>query len=211
MRCFSQEGVAEGRARSQRAVAQKSLKEESDEEEDYDERELEREAAVLEGAKRQRKKSIGHQKRKSDANAMEIEADETQSVAGSSKSNAKDKEDKVGKATKPKPKSTKAESMKPKSAAAKSKTSVISVPPVQSPSTLPESSVPPSLDISGGDAEMTSAFAEQAEVRPKPKKPRKPRKSTDGGKYVPPKGEEESTDEEPVDIDRPKRKKRKSA
>lgn len=202
--------MAEGRARSQRAVAQKSLKEESDEEEDYDERELEREAAVLEGAKRQRKKSIGHQKRKSDANAMEIEADETQSVAGSSKSNAKDKEDKVGKATKPKPKSTKAESMKPKSAAAKSKTSVISVPPVQSPSTLPESSVPPRLDISGGDAEMTSAFAEQAEVRPKPKKPRKPRKSTDGGKYVPPKGEE-STDEEPVDIDRPKRKKRKSA
>lgn len=211
MRCFSQDDPAEGRARSQRAVAQKSLKEESDEEEDYDERELEREAAVLEGAKRQRKKSIGHQKRKSDANAMEIEADEIQSVAGSSKSNAKDKEDKVGKATKPKPKSTKAESMKPKSAAAKSKTSVISVPPVQSPSTLPESSVPPRLDISGGDAEMTSAFAEQAEVRPKPKKPRKPRKSTDGGKYVPPKGEEESTDEEPVDIDRPKRKKRKSA
>lgn len=202
--------MAEGRARNQRAVAQKSLKEESDEE-DYDERELEREAAVLEGAKRQRKKSIGHQKRKSDANAMEIEADETQSVAGSSKSNAKDKEDKVGKATKPKPKSTKAESMKPKSAAAKSKTSVISVPPVQSPSTLPESSVPPRLDISGGDAEMASAFAEQAEVRPKPKKPRKPRKSTDGGKYVPPKGKEESTDEELDGIDRPKRKKRKSA
>lgn len=209
MRCFSQDGRAEGRARSQRTVPKKSLKEESDEEEDYDERELEREAAVLEGAKRQRKKSTGHQKRKSDANAMEIEADETQNVAESSKSNVKDKEDKVGKATKPR--TTKAESMKPKSAAAKSKTSVVSVPPAQSPSTLPESSVPPRLDTSGGDAEMTYAPAEQSEVRPKPKKPRKPRKSTDGGKYVPPKGEEESTDEELDDIDRPKRKKRKSA
>ena len=199
MRCFQQDGLAEGRERTRRAAAQKSLKEESDEEEDYDEKELEREAAALEGVKWQRKKSIGHHVRRSDASAMEVELNEEQSTVDRPKSTPRERDGQVEKSVKPKAKSAKADNMKAKSVAAKSKTSAAS--PVPDILNLP-------VTDSNGDSAMDALANQDVESKPKPKKPRKSRKSTDGGKYIPPKDEEESTDDE--EEDRPKRKKRKS-
>ena len=76
---------------------------------------------------------------------------------------------------------------------------------------------PAKKEAPGVDTIMTAADDDAMQTdsslpKPKPKKARKARKSNtggDGGKYVPPKDEPESSDAD-VDDDKPRRKKRKS-
>ncbi|EJD01671.1 uncharacterized protein FOMMEDRAFT_22039 [Fomitiporia mediterranea MF3/22] len=199
MRCFITGESAAGseRGRSQRAAARKNLREASDEEEDYDERELVREAKALAegsetdetGSVRAKKKASKGRKRKSEA--MEVDA------AGDGGSEGRGGVLASPSTSKPRPKS-KAESMKPKS--------VAKLDLGVSDSGLPAGSPP--IATEGGDVDMA---VPESESKPKPKKPRKPRKSTGAGadgKYVPPKGEVESSDFD-EDDDKPKRKKAK--
>ncbi|KLO05187.1 hypothetical protein SCHPADRAFT_947123 [Schizopora paradoxa] len=206
-RCFATPGEESSRARSERSAARKSMAEadteEEDAEEDFDEKELVREANALTGdpelshAKGKKKAPSegtaapkpGHKKRKSEA--MDVEDDDTLSHHEPGPS-----------APKPKPKS-RVQNMRGRTPA---KQAVAEIPSVG--------------NEGGGDAAMTDADAmEEAgamqtdppDAKPKPKKPRKSRKSAaaDGGKYVPPKGEVESSDSDEED-QKPKRKKRKS-
>ncbi|KAH8118809.1 hypothetical protein DFH11DRAFT_1502956 [Phellopilus nigrolimitatus] len=182
LRCFNPDAVSEGRGRSQRAATRKSMKEASDEEEDYDMRELEREADALgvdsDAGEAANKKTSKVRKRKADASEVENAGSASPPVSAS--------------ALKPKGKG-KAQAMKPK-------------PTVKPTSTLIAS---PSPALEQTDAIMAAPNPEsETPPQPKSKKPRKPRKSAgaDGGKYVPPKGEESSDFDED---EKPKRKKTK--
>lgn len=200
MRCSNSGAAVEGsdRGRSQRAAARKSLREASDDEEDYDERELVREArALAEGSDGDEAASLSvkknapkSHKRKSDAMELELEDNAEVERGGAAPESVP--------VTKPKIKS-KTESMKPKSVA-KSKE------PTKDPASPSPHCPAPTTD---GDVDMDTP---EGESKPKSKKPRKPRKSTnaDGGKYVPPKAKEDSSDfdeeEEKPKRKRPKRK-----
>lgn len=181
--------------------------EEDDEEEEFDERELVREANALTGdpevsqSKGKNKSTSeaaagpkpGHRKRKSEA--MDV-ADETPAASSPAA-----REEPGSSVPRPKAKG-RVQNMKGK------------MPAKQAADDAPAIGYE-----GGGDTAMTDADAmdggamqtDHPDPKPKPKKPRKSRKSAagDGGKYVPPKGEVESSDSDEED-QKPKRKKRKS-
>jgi len=208
-RCFAAPGEEAGRSRTKRSVAQKNLAEvedEDDEEEEFDEKELQREANALTGdpelskAKGTKKGASdgaaapkqGHKKRKSEAMDVEDEPSVTVSPAV--------KEEPGASAPKPKPKN-RVQNMKGRTPAKQTTKDEVPAIPREGDATMTDADA-----LEGGAMQTDSP-----DPKPKPKKPRKPRKSAagDGGKYVPPKGEAESSDSDEED-QRPKRKKRKS-
>lgn len=233
-RCFGEQGAGEGRGRSKRTAARKKIAEEESEEEEeegFDDKEIEREAkALVEDAEpstkgKGKKKSASVARRlKEDAMDVEEGAQTEPKAAKESVSDAKP----AGKVSRMKRKDmeedTARSDLEASSPVAKEGTASISSLKPKSkvqrmkPKPLPKSVVssPPAAsgeaDTNMEDGEGAAVpQADSSDVKSKPKKPRRPRKSAaDGGKYVPPKIQAESTDPSDEDERKPKRKKRKS-